>query len=67
MDPNVAVYHGVLAALGSEGCAVSPSTRERSGLLRFLTDVSALEGVGFPRHQDAGPAAPPEGGDPPPG
>ncbi len=57
------VYRAVLGALAADGFDVSAATRERSGLLRFLTDVSAMEGVRFPQFHDAGGAAPPPGDD----
>jgi hypothetical protein len=55
------VYRAVLSAMGADGYAVSAATRERSGLLRFLTDVSAIEGVRFPQFREAGDTAPPSG------
>jgi hypothetical protein len=53
------VYRATLAALSAAGYRVSAATRERSGLLRFLTDVSAVEGVRFPRFQDGEGTVPP--------
>ena len=57
------VYRAVLAALAGDGYRVSAATRERSGLLRFLTGVSAVEGVRFPQFSDAEGSAPPPGDD----
>ena len=58
------VYRSVLAALAGDGYRVSAATRERSGLLRFLTGVSAVEGVRFPQFSDAEGSAPPSGDEP---
>jgi hypothetical protein len=52
------VYRALLGTLGADGYAVTAAARERSGLLRFLTEVSAIEGVRFPQFRSAAGAAP---------
>lgn len=48
------VYSAILAALAAAGWQVARAVKGKDGLLKFLTGVSALEGVSFPEFRDQG-------------
>jgi len=48
------VYRAVLATLGAAGWQMASAVKGKDGLLKFVTGVSTLEGVGFPEFRDQG-------------
>ena len=46
------VYRNILDSLTSRGFQVTTAVRGKDGLLKFLTGVSAVEGVNFPEYRE---------------
>jgi hypothetical protein len=46
------VYQATLAALESQGYRVARAVKDKDGLMKLLTGISALEGVDFPEYRD---------------
>lgn len=46
------VYRAALGALAAEGFDLARAVKSKDGVWRFLTGVSAAEGVNFPEYQD---------------